>query len=328
MPETSLKRKSPVKTFLPALIYCAVLAGILFTALAVRYHFFLKKLNHYKDWAKSPEPEDSEFPKLESRQLANLGFAQTADEHPVSSYIKFPFEKKPGVIRIGTFGDSHTQGVEAAQNHDYPSFLQRHFRKAGYDHVEVINFGVKSYGLYQAALLWRYLGKKYDLDYAVFMVLSFHADRDLTFIEDTDTAVGVHARYVLKENQLELVPVVGDSRQEASLYYFRMFPPLRYIRYDRRAPPLLRALLPEGREWKFNPFYYRLGRPVTQEIIKSYALLFDQIADEAKNVVVIARDEFIGGLAGNTSSPNVYVLRSQMASFLNWGPYLAPKSHQ
>ncbi len=326
--ETKSREKKAIHNLLTGLICLAVTLGILFSIFAVRYHYFLKELVHYEDWAASTTEKDSEFPKLTPPQMANLGFAHTEEQHPATSYIKFPFEKKPGTIRIGTFGDSHTQGIEAALGHDYPSFLKQHFQKAGLDHIEVINFGVKSYGIHQSYLMWKYLGQKYDLDYVIFMLLRFHADRDFTFIEDNNTATGIHARFIVKGNQLEFVPVVGESRKEASLNYFRMFPPWRYIRYDRRAPSFMRALLPPGREWKVNPFYYKLGRPWEEEVSKSYALLFDQLAKEVKNVIVLAHDDFMGGLAKQISASNVYVLRSRVTPILNWGPYLAPKSHQ
>ncbi len=332
MPSSLLKTDPETyscKNVLAGIICFAVSTGILFSVFAVRYHYFLKSLPDYYSWAKSSTVSDSEFPKLTPREVANLGFAHTTTEYPETSYIKIPAEKKPGVIRIGTFGDSHTQGSEAAQGHDYPSFLQQHFKNAGFGHVEVINFGVQGYGIHQSALMWRYLGKKYGLDYVIFMLLERYAPRDVTFIKKDEGCAGVHARYILKGNQLELVPVVGENRKEASLNYFRMIPPLRYIRYDQKAPSFMRALLPAGREWKFNPFYYQPASwPVSEEISKSYALLFEQIAKEVKSVVVFAHDDLMGDLAKRIQSPNVYVLRSQMTSFLDGGLYLAPRSHR
>ncbi len=326
--ETKPREKKVIKNLLAGLICLAVTLGILFSIFAVRYHYFLKNLNDYYSWAKAPTVPDSEFPKLTSREMANLGYAHTPAEHPVSSYINFPEEKKAGVIRIGTFGDSYTQGIEAAEGHDYPSFLQQQFKKAGFDHVEVINFGVKGYGIYQSVLMWEYLGKKYDLDYIIFMLRGYHTLRDLTFIKDRAGCVGVHARYILKGDQLEFVPVVGESRKEASLNYFRMFPPLRYILYDKKAPSFMRALLPPGRDLKVNPFYRPQELSEDEEISKSYTLLFEQIAKEAKNVIVFAHDNLMGGLAKRIKSPNVYVLRSRMTSFLDWGLYMAPRSHR
>ncbi len=325
---TESEKKSPLKAAFMGMICLAVSLGILFSIFAVRYHYFLKGLKNYDKWVKSPVAKDSNFPKLTSREMANLGFAHTPGEHPQTSYINFPYEKKNGVIRIGTFGDSHTQGIEAGFGHDYPSFLQRHFQKAGLDHVEVINFGVKSYGLYQSDLMWKTLGKKYDLDYVIFMLSETHIDRDLMFIEDVGAGVGVHARYILKEDQLELVPVLGENRKEASANYFRMIPLWRYLRYDWRPSPFMNALLPPGREWKSNPFYYRSGVSMQEELLKSYGLLFEQLAKEVKNVIVIAHDDFMDGLTRVISSPNVYVLRSQMTPVINSGIYLAPGSHQ
>ncbi|HXV28414.1 MAG TPA: hypothetical protein VD913_05555, partial [bacterium] len=124
------KEKKAVKNILAGLACFAVTTSLLFSVFAVRYHFFLKNLDDYYSWAKAPDVPDSEFPKLTGREMANLGYAQTPAEHPPSSYINFPEEKKPGVIRIGTFGDSYTQGIEAAEGHDYPSFLQKHFKDA------------------------------------------------------------------------------------------------------------------------------------------------------------------------------------------------------
>ncbi|HXV28579.1 MAG TPA: hypothetical protein VD913_06400, partial [bacterium] len=195
--------------------------------------------------------------------------------------------------------------------------------------VEVINFGVKGYGMYQSVLMHEYLGKKYDLDYAVFMLLGIHTRRDYSFIKDREGCVGVHARYIFKDNKLEFIPTVGENRKEASLNYFRMFPPIRYIRYDKKPPSFMRALLPPGRDWKFNPFYYNPQELANHELIlNSYALLFQKAARATGQVVVIANDDFMSRLAKIVKSPNVYVLKSRMVPYLNWGFYLAPRSHR
>ena len=171
-----------------------------------------------------------------------------------TSYLFFPETKPDGVIRIGVFGCSFVEGAEALDGLDFPSLLRSEFERAGMDSVEVINFGVSGFGIHQSYLMWQVLGAKYDLDYTIFNFWNFHRERDNTFIQLGDSYGPLHARYILVEDRIELIDVVGIDWAEASARYFSLLPPWRYIRYDSKAPPLLRSVVPRYR-FLPNPLY-------------------------------------------------------------------------
>jgi hypothetical protein len=73
------------------------------------------------------------------------------------------YSEKPdtGVIRIAVFGDSFTHGNEVDNTETWPAQLEKLLIEAGYN-VEVLNFGVMSYGTDQAYLHWERDGKPFQ----------------------------------------------------------------------------------------------------------------------------------------------------------------------
>lgn len=76
-------------------------------------------------------------------------------------------EPPPASLRIAVFGDSFTEGNEVADEHTWPRQLERRLNEAGL-RAEVLNFGVSAYGMGQAYLRWRHLGKAFAPDIVLF----------------------------------------------------------------------------------------------------------------------------------------------------------------
>ncbi len=84
----------------------------------------------------------------------------------------FPYSKPPGVLRVLTLGDSHTQGYEVRQQHTYSAVLERYLEQDGRQ-AEVINTGVSGFSTAEALVLLEHEGLRYQPDA---VVLGFSAN--------------------------------------------------------------------------------------------------------------------------------------------------------
>ncbi|MFC1664434.1 hypothetical protein ACFL17_02240 [Pseudomonadota bacterium] len=306
---------------LKSLIYFTAFILFLFGIYLIRYFYFVDDLTGH-DWVRT-----SSFPKLSTSEIVNLGTAHKKHDHPNSSYINFSERPPSDTIRIGIFGDSFTQGLETSDGHDYPSLLNKEFQKSGFDNIEVINFGWHGYGVHQSYLIWEYLGRKFGLDYVIFMPFKFHVNRDSTFIYNDRYYGPIHSRFIIKNKDLEFVSVLGKDRQDASRIYYNLITEKRYLMYDTKAPPFLRALIPTGRQLKLNPFYYELDSPLKDEIFRTYSFLFRNLSKKADKIIIIATDDFIHSLKDSYEYNNIYFLKSQAFELARSFPYRAPGNH-
>ena len=291
---------------------------VLIPALYVlRYGYLLHKLRGY-NIANTSFYKEKKFPGLKPDQVMMLGNAHTQSNHPENSYIEYSKKKKPDTIRIGVFGCSFVEGTEAARGHDLASFLEDRFDKAGIKNIEVINFGVSGYGIHQMYLLWEFIGKDYELDYVVFMPFSWHKTRDNTFIYASDSYGPIHARFIIKNGEIELIPVSGATRPEACKIYHRITPPLRYILYDNHMPLFLKALLPSVLHKRSNPFYYKKWKSKKSEILTTYRILFEKLSKSTPNFIVICNDNKIYNLRDQIQQPNIHFIKSRTPEFFNF----------
>jgi len=84
----------------------------------------------------------------------------------------FTYEKKQGVIRVVTLGDSMTQGFEVNQEQTYSAVIERHLAEHGIQ-TEVINMGVSGFSTAEELVLLENEAIKYNPDY---VVLGFYAN--------------------------------------------------------------------------------------------------------------------------------------------------------
>jgi hypothetical protein len=212
---------------------------------------------HYKSLQETNKPraDDVWEPELlPAATIRKLGSVYNVQE---SWFGNFPKDKRPGVIRIGAFGDSFTHGDEVDRKSDFPAQLAMLMKEAGAADVEVLNFGNSWYGFGQTYMMWEEVGRAYNLDYILLGPMSFFADRDTRFNHTGGlNPYYLHSRFVLDGDGIRRVDVQGETHSERFGRYHGFIPRWDYLRYDRNDPPFLAALLPNGRTLE-NPFYYR-----------------------------------------------------------------------
>jgi hypothetical protein len=300
--------------------------GLLLLAALARHHAL------YGRPAKPPAGyEEPRYPLVNQAQAVGLlGWSYgTPEEAPPGSFLAVPFEKPAGVTRVGLFGCSYVAGAETARGHDFPSRLRADLEQAGLgSSVEIVNFGLHGYGMAQAYLLWDLLGRRYDLDAVIVVPFLFHEERDNSFTYGYGPP---HARFVLDRPDAapRLLPAAGDSRWDAERLYHRALPPWRYLRYDLKAPFLLRAVTADRWGIPRNPLYHRgpFERPQA-EILELYAALFRRWAAETKRLILLTDDPPIYGLRSAVAAPNVeFVLSRADSAPDNTGLYRAWGGH-
>ena len=316
-----------------SLIKLVVLYAIIFLVLgallSIRHHFFLKNLGGFREFTEGVSQKKlSDFPGLTNRQIVNIGWAHRASNPPSNSYLYFPREKRKGKVRVGLFGDSFVEGAETKKGFDISSFLQQKFHHSGFPHVEVLNFGVGAYGVHQSLLLWEYLGQYFDLDYSIFIIYPWQKRRDRTFMWGYNHFAPAHARYIIENEKLSLMPVDGANRTEAGFLYNSLIPPWKYIRYDEKPPAFLRALVPINRTIKINPFYYRLLER-DEEILLTYAKLFENLPTDKTEAIVVCNSRSMCEFQKSMSTSKPYVLNSQLEKYFRESQmvYKAPRNH-
>lgn len=96
----------------------------------------------------------------------------TTNSQGFRNYSDFSYKKSPGVVRVLSLGDSHTQGYEAHQDYTYSSVIEKYLNRQGLN-AEVINAGVSGFSTAEELLLLENEGIKYAPDY---VVLGFFAN--------------------------------------------------------------------------------------------------------------------------------------------------------
>ncbi len=278
---------------------------ILFVIYLIVFNNYKKNLADYK-WLTRGTKEQKEIAPLTQYDEVQLGFVQSLNHLPNSSYLNLPTEKPNGTYRIGIFGCSYVRGVGAAQGYDFPSHLQKKYQDIGSDSIEVINFGVGTYGMNRAFYIWNRLAKLYELDVVIFNIHRFHYERDRTFIFRQDSYGPIHGRYILEDGKLKYIAALGDSHAAASAGYYSPIPAWQYWRYEAKTPAPFRAFLPKGRELKKNPFYYH---PDPESEWKAlYAAIFDSVAKATPRLILAVGDKQTLGFVEHLTAKNIEVL--------------------
>jgi len=310
-------RRRPQATLKAAIgkVACLLLSIVLILVLwGAKHRSYVRSLRGYES-RRSVDYSAPVFPVLDAHEALNLGWAHTAGIRPASSYTLANKTKPDGVKRVGVFGCSFVAGSEVMPGHDVASLLQARLYDEGIDNLEVINFGVGSYGVHQSFLLWKWVGREFDLDYVVLFPFLWHQKRDRSFIYSHEYS-RVHARIISDEGCLKVLPVLGDTPLDATEIYYRSIPAYRYFRYDDKLPSILQCLLPKGRGPGSNPFYWKHPTDRQQETLDTDALILDQIAAEARNVIVVANSEEIMGLQDRVNSRSIHFIQSRIPSSL------------
>ncbi len=89
-----------------------------------------------------------------------------------SAPTEYSMTPRPDVLRIALFGDSYTHGDDVSFENSWGYYLESNLKENGIQ-AEVINFGVSGYGIDQAFLRWRKLGREFSPD---LVILGFDAE--------------------------------------------------------------------------------------------------------------------------------------------------------
>jgi hypothetical protein len=138
-----------------------------------------------------------------------------------------PLVKPQGAYRVLVLGDSFMAGLQVNDDQDFSSVLQSELNQRGVSRrVEVLNFGVPSWGTDQQYLALREYGLRYQPD---LVLLAFYAQNDVY-----DNSLELHATFGgprkpffdLQDGRLVELPWV-DRTPAAILYARRMAAPFR-----------------------------------------------------------------------------------------------------
>lgn len=317
-PGNSTGMRSKLRSSFGYLLYLSAVATLTLAALwALRWVPLVSELRARR----RPASEQLKLvPHVDLELMKLLGHVK-ADKR--SSFSRFDVAKKPGVIRLCAFGDSYTHGDEVNGERDYPTLLQAQLERAGYENVEVLNFGAASHGFHQAYLMWEAQSERFGCDCVLLGPQCFQSKRDTRFNHsDLDEPYYLHSRFILVDGRLRRMDVRGNTYTERFDDYFRFFPRWRYLRYERSAPPALLSVVRRGRTLD-NPLYYR-SDTADEEARATYRILLRRLAERSHQVVLTHGTPEIVALARALGLANLSA--APMHRKIEF-PYMAPEGH-
>lgn len=194
--------------------------------------------------------------KVKSKQididgpLEPVGVLPEADK--LSSYKNFPFKKKPNVLRIGCFGDSHTYGSEVGKEQDFPSQLQKLLG----NRYEVLNFGRGAGSSNQMYKLMTVSIPKYEIDIIILGPRGFYPNRAVSFNTFWSAGFIPALRYKINDGKLVEIHPPGENFKERIKNYYSIWPTQSLLFFDNSPPSFLKSLAIILRKDLENPFYY------------------------------------------------------------------------
>jgi len=303
-----------------ALLLAAVLAALIGSHYAFLYRPLREQLRQTRVPRSGMLPS---HPEIDPAVIRRLGWLSVTSNRE-SAFTHFPAEKPRGVTRLCAFGSSYTFGTEVDGHSDYPTLLAKSFRRLGRHDVEVLNFGVGGYGFHQSFMLWEHVHERYGCDYTLVFPGRWFPERDTVFnYNPPKVPYSIHARYVLREDGLERIDVLGDTHEERFDEYYRFFPRWRYLRYDREPPLALRSLRPAASP-PSNPLYYQ-SSDAEEEAQLTYRALLTRMAAAGEPIVLGSFQEIDVETGRSVAAPNLSVIKLER---LRTFPYAAPNSHQ
>ncbi len=138
----------------------------------------------------------------------------------------------PDTLRIAVFGDSFAEGNEVADVHAWTRHLENQLNDAGL-RAEVLNFGVSAYGMGQAYLRWRHLGKAFAPDFVVFGLQPENLKRNVNVFRQLLNPTGMpfsKPRFALIDGELALLnsPALPPDQLIAAFEAFADHPLARW----------------------------------------------------------------------------------------------------
>lgn len=139
-------------------------------------------------------------------------------------------------LRIALFGDSFTADDDVDDENAWANHLETALNQAGI-RAEVLNFGVGGYGMDQALLRWKQIGRGYQPDIVIFGFQPENLDRNVNifrhlYIDGFGIPLS-KPRFLLGDSGLELInsPVVPPEQLIATFESFASHPLARHEAY-------------------------------------------------------------------------------------------------
>ena len=271
------------------------------------YHWFASP--SYRDLSTRLSALRKHYPEdILLKTGSNLAEPDSRKNH----FLRFSIKKKNGIIRVGTFGDSHTFGGEVHKEASYPSQLQKLFKNHFVSQtVEVLNFGKGSHSFQQQFFLWEKYAKLYEIDYVLYGPRGLYYERDLTFAYNfsfnEDLWFPRNRFFLSKKNKLELIAIKGVHPEDQYKKYYSLIPSLVALRYDKHPFQMWEKYFPFLREKLKNPFYYTPNLPKHVESPKINKILLKKIkADYNKKILFLVDTKWL--FESYSDSKNLYNL--------------------
>ena len=240
------------------------------------------------------------FPRSQYRKefLFKIGRVEDSRKR-VNYFLQFPTNKKEGIIRIGTFGDSYTYGDEVEKGWSYPTQLQMIFNERFSEKkVEVLNFGMGAHGLQQHFLVWQEYAKKYNIDYVLLGPSGAQPDRDPAFTPPWNNHYYLkppRGRYILKkDDSLDFINIPGETFLERYKNYYTLTPAWTILKYDKYFFNLWKRIyFPHLKTKIQNPFYYTDLNTEEEVSIINSPLLREMAQNHHKKILFFTEDQTI-----------------------------------
>ncbi len=237
------------------------------------------------------------------RQNSNRKFV-TTNQHGIRSDHDFLFQPPENKIRIATFGDQYTLCNKVTREYSWQEQIYN------YDpNWELLNFGVKSYGLDQAYLRYKHEGSAFNAH--IVMLCLTPKDIALTvslFLPCYNRKTNIplfKPRYIVENDMLRLISPQGFTGNEYQIYF--------------NSPKTVLSLLD-----KYDNFY-KINSRRGLNFLPSYRLhrisreskpVFDRDGEfnadsEAFNIVTKIIEEFTETALKNNSLPVIALLPEQ-----------------
>lgn len=235
-------------------------------------------------------------------------------KNPTNFSLVIPDENK---IRIGFFGDSHTEGVENIIGNDFPSLLQEIIGEK----YQIINFGKGGYNSNQVYIAAKYFSKVFNLDILFLGPRGFYRERTSTFNNYWVSGNIPYSRFILNNNEIVEIVVKGKNLEEKVENYYSFLPSINLLKNDHAPPSLFKLVEMVFQKEFINPFLRKeLGLGEIQiRLLEELSLIF-------KKKIIHYTDEEDDCLKFRKVTNKNYSLYC-VNNFLGSFPYRAEISH-
>jgi len=134
---------------------------------------------------------------------ANLTTPIVTNDIGLRANRDYTLDADDGIVRVAVFGDSYIAGDEVADDETFAVALEDALLACGVA-AEVLNFGVSGYGMDQAYLRWKIIGREYQPDIVIMGFQPENMNRNVNIVRPLVGGPGIpftKPRFVLTEDE-------------------------------------------------------------------------------------------------------------------------------